>query len=188
MLSTIYRAGFLPSLGYNIVLNKLNIREWHNRINDKIILGALPFKSGLHHLIDEESVAGVVSMNENFELTWLRRWVCNREDWLENNVKFLQLQTQDIFETPSQDKLKAGVEFIMSFDENPNQCVYIHCKAGRTRSATLAACYLMKKNNWTPEQAYELLKSKRPQTALHKPQWEAMRIFYKEQIQHNISE
>lgn len=71
-------------------------------------------------------------------------------------MDFLQLATTDIFESPCQTKLRAGVEFInrylspnekMSGLPNENSrnvgTVYVHCKAGRTRSATLVGCYLM---------------------------------------------
>lgn len=181
MLRTVYRIGFLPSLSYNVVLNKLNLRPWYNRVDDRVIIGALPWISIKNELIEKENVRGVVSMNENFELTWLKRWVANRDHWTNSNVNFLQLQTQDIFETPSQDKLKIGVEFILSSGEG--ESVYVHCKAGRTRSATLVCCYLMKRNNWTPQQAYELLAAKRPQLALHKPQWTALNQYYRDNVE-----
>lgn len=68
-------------------------------------------------------------------------------------MQFLQLSTTDIFEAPSQEKLKRGVSFINQFripnnkvDSEQNEkmpTVYVHCKAGRTRSATLVGCYLM---------------------------------------------
>lgn len=184
MLRTVYRAGFLPSLSYNVVLNKLNMRPWYNRVDDRVIIGALPWLSTKKELIEEENVRAVVSMNENFELSWLSRWVANKDHWKMSNIRFLQLQTQDIFETPSQDKLKTGVEFIL--DTKEGDSVYVHCKAGRTRSATLVCCYLMKRNHWTPEQAFDLLASKRPQLALHKPQWRALRQFHEENVAEQI--
>lgn len=69
----------------------------------------------------------------------------------------MQLSTTDIFQSPSQEKLLLGVNFINKFrnmpvklnksdidDETyPYGSVYVHCKAGRTRSATLVGCYLM---------------------------------------------
>lgn len=180
MLRTVYRMGFLPSLSYNVILNKLNVRDWYNRVDDRVIIGALPWISIKDELIEKENVRGVVSMNENFELDWLKRWVAGKDHWSISNVKFLQLQTQDIFEAPAQDKLERGVDFIMSSEKGDS--VYVHCKAGRTRSATLVCCYLMKRNKWTPEQAYELLASKRPQLALHSPQWEALKQFYNDHI------
>lgn len=183
ILRNIYRIGFLPSLAYNVSLEKLNVRQWYSRVDDKVIIGALPWLSIKDELIERENVRRVVSMNENFELSWLKGWVANGKDWTDSNVEFLQLATQDIFETPSQDKLKLGVNFILSSKDN--ESVYVHCKAGRTRSATLVCCYLMKRNQWTPEQARELLAIKRPQLALHNPQLGALKQFYHDNIKNN---
>lgn len=80
------------------------------------------------------------------------------QKWNEQGVKFLQLATTDIFEAPCQDKLMQGVKFINQFlpannkifkecnkleNHNSVGTVYVHCKAGRTRSATLVGCYLI---------------------------------------------
>lgn len=94
-------------------------------------------------------------MNEDYEL-WFSN---NGERWAQHGVKFLQLATTDIFESPDQSKLVKGVEFINQFlpqsqkfreiesnfggSEQTPGTVYVHCKAGRTRSATLVGCYLM---------------------------------------------
>ena len=45
-------------------------------------------------------------------------------------------------QAPNQEKLKRGVEFINKYCDE-EKSVYVHCKAGRTRSATLVGCYLM---------------------------------------------
>lgn len=66
----------------------------------------------------------------------------NFQRWKDHGVEFLQLSTTDIFETPCQEKLQQGVLFIDKFKKNGGS-VYVHCKAGRTRSATLVGCYLM---------------------------------------------
>mgnify|MGYP004601478807 CR=1 FL=1 len=71
-------------------------------------------------------------------------------------MEFLQLSVTDIFHSPSQEKLQLGVNFINKFrdvsnelnsstkaDKTCHRSVYVHCKAGRTRSATLVGCYLM---------------------------------------------
>lgn len=96
----------------------------------------------------------VVSMNEDYELTAFSN---NAPKWKALGIEFLQLATTDIFESPNQEKLYRGVEFINRFlpfskriaglkstkePENVGS-VYVHCKAGRTRSATLVGCYLM---------------------------------------------
>jgi len=124
-------------------------------------------------LIEKEKVGGVVSMNESFELKY---GVPSKEEWKTNGVDFLQLSTPDIFHAPTQENLDMGVEFIRRF-EGSGQSVYVHCKAGRTRSATLVGCYLMQKHNWDAKTAVDFIKSKRHHVLLHTPQWNAMRIF-----------
>ncbi|PZC74864.1 hypothetical protein B5X24_HaOG207084 [Helicoverpa armigera] len=60
--------------------------------------------------------------------------------------------------------------------------VYVHCKAGRTRSATLVGCYLMMKNGWSPEEAVKYMRSRRPHILLHTKQWEALDIFHRQHV------
>ena len=79
-------------------------------------------------------------MNEDFELKF---WVTTAPEWHRKGVTHLQLNTADILHAPTQDKLRTGVRFIQQFN-GTDSSVYVHCKAGRTRSATLVACYLMK--------------------------------------------
>lgn len=77
-------------------------------------------------------------MNEDYELGWAP----SKEEWAKVGVEFLQLATPDIFFAPSQEKIQEGIAFIKKFEGTGNT-VYVHCKAGRTRSATLVGCYLM---------------------------------------------
>lgn len=136
-------------------------------------------------------------MNEDYELWILSN---NAQQWADLGVKFLQLPTTDIFESPNQTKLQQGVSFINSFlphdskikalpssrhelnDTNETGTVYVHCKAGRTRSATLVGCYLMMKNGWSPEQAVDHMRNCRPHILLHKAQWEALRLFHRDNV------
>ncbi|XP_055706572.1 phosphatidylglycerophosphatase and protein-tyrosine phosphatase 1 isoform X2 [Phlebotomus papatasi] len=189
------RVSFYPTLFYNVFMEKVTSRRWYDRIDNNVILGALPFRSMTQDLIQNENVKAVVSMNEDYELTLFSN---NAEMWKSHGVKFLQLPTVDIFECPDQSKLIQGVTFINRFlppvntlpgivSSNSEELdepgtVYIHCKAGRTRSATLVGCYLMIRNGWTPEQAVEYMKEKRPHVLLHRQQWKALDVFYAENV------
>ncbi|XP_052860426.1 phosphatidylglycerophosphatase and protein-tyrosine phosphatase 1 isoform X4 [Anopheles cruzii] len=184
------RVTFYPSLLYNVLMEKVTSRNWYDRIDEHVILGALPFRSVAQDLIRKENIKAVVSMNEDYEL-WA--FSNNKAKWAKLGVKFLQLETTDIFETPCQDKLWQGVNFInrflpetekipeLSLTNQPSDepgSVYIHCKAGRTRSATLVGCYLVMKYGWTPEEAVGHMRVCRPHILLRSKQWDALRLFH----------
>ncbi|KAG7202206.1 hypothetical protein KM043_015880 [Ampulex compressa] len=175
-------------------MEKITSRNWYDRIDETVILGALPFRGMTKGLINEENVKAVVSMNENYELTLFSN---TEKEWHAQGVEFLQLSTIDIFHVPQQEKLEIGVNFINRFRDNlrkkvgyPDiaegsghlETVYVHCKAGRTRSATLVGCYLMMKNHWTPEEAVDYMKAKRPHILLLTAQWQALKDFYKAHV------
>ncbi|XP_046971358.1 phosphatidylglycerophosphatase and protein-tyrosine phosphatase 1 isoform X1 [Vanessa cardui] len=180
------RVTFYPTLLYNVLMEKVTSRRWYDRMDDTVILGALPFQGMTKQLIEEENIKGVVSMNETYELKIFSN---DAEKWREHGVQFLQLATTDIFEAPDQDKLYEGVRFINRFlpaESKPSSeqgRVYVHCKAGRTRSATLVGCYLMMRNGWSPQEAVEHMRTRRPHILLHTKQWQALDIFYKKHVQ-----
>ncbi|KAK4303502.1 hypothetical protein Pmani_024484 [Petrolisthes manimaculis] len=174
------RLTFIPTLLYNIALEQASVQQWYNSIDPRIILGALPLKHMCKKLVEKENVKAVVSMNEDYELKWLSNM---HKEWNKLGVKFLQLSTVDLFEAPSQIKLQQGVKFIKDFEkESHDGRVYVHCKAGRTRSATLVACYLMDKYRWTPQQAVDHLIKTRPQTYLRSRQHEAIQLYHQELV------
>uniref|UniRef100_A0A182PT42 Phosphatidylglycerophosphatase and protein-tyrosine phosphatase 1 n=1 Tax=Anopheles epiroticus TaxID=199890 RepID=A0A182PT42_9DIPT len=184
------RITFYPSLFYNVMMEKITSRNWYDRIDENVILGALPFRSMAQELVRKENIKAVVSMNEDYEL-WA--FSNNRARWAKHGVEFLQLETTDIFESPCQEKLWKGVNFMNRFlppgermallppaDGPPAEpgTIYVHCKAGRTRSATLVGCYLIMKNGWSPEKAVEHMRECRPHILLRSKQWEALRLFH----------
>ncbi|XP_053677851.1 phosphatidylglycerophosphatase and protein-tyrosine phosphatase 1 [Anopheles nili] len=183
------RITFYPSLFYNVMMEKITSRNWYDRIDENVILGALPFRSMAQEMVQKENIKAVVSMNEDYEL-WA--FSNNKARWAKLGVEFLQLETTDIFESPCQEKLWKGVNFMNRFlpandkmtalsvadEPSPESgTVYVHCKAGRTRSATLVGCYLIMKNGWSPEQAVEHMRQCRPHILLRSKQWEALRLF-----------
>ena len=82
---------------------------------------------------------GVVSLNESYELIIAAK----RETWEAHNVRFLHLPTVDLTKAPSLENLVEGVSFIKDVAASGGTS-YVHCKAGRSRSATLVSCYIMK--------------------------------------------
>lgn len=100
------------------------------------------------------------------------------QEWENWGVTQLHLPTVDFNNAPSQEMLRRGVEFIEEMNQNQNS-VYVHCKAGRGRSATLATCYVMKAKKLSPMDAHQYIKSKRPHILIASRQWDAIELFYK---------
>ena len=118
------RITFYPTLLYNVFMEKVTQRQWYNRIDENVILGALPLKGMadqvnfdilsivnlqyIHillfwfpfQLIREENVTGVVSMNENYELLFAHDEKVTNCSSLENwcSIRFYQILNGDIFD------------------------------------------------------------------------------------------
>lgn len=46
------RLSFYPSLLYNVIMEKITNRNWYDRIDDTVILGALPFRGMTNQVSD----------------------------------------------------------------------------------------------------------------------------------------
>ncbi|XP_061620771.1 phosphatidylglycerophosphatase and protein-tyrosine phosphatase 1 isoform X2 [Phyllopteryx taeniolatus] len=125
-------------------------------------------------LVETENVRGVITMNENYET----KHFCNSaEEWQAAGVEQLRLSTVDLTGVPSLENLHRGVEFALQHREKGNS-VYVHCKAGRSRSATLAAAYLIRLHCCTPEEACQKLVSVRPHILVRTAQLEMLRKYH----------
>ncbi|MEM6469025.1 MAG: phosphatidylglycerophosphatase and protein-tyrosine phosphatase 1 family protein [Planctomycetota bacterium] len=143
------RTVFWPTLAWNFLLGKvLHVRRWWDPIDPHVILGAYPFASDVASLRGE-GVRAVVNTCEEY--------LGPVEAYAQHGIEQLHIPTTD-FTLPSLDDVEAAVEFIQKY-KLQNDCVYIHCKAGRARSATVAMCWLMKYRDMNPAEAqHHLLK------------------------------
>ncbi|CAL1543470.1 unnamed protein product [Lymnaea stagnalis] len=171
MLARIF---FYPTVAINTFMCINATRHWYDRIDETVILGSLPLKSVTRKLIAEENVRAMVTLNEDYELKHL---TYSKEELNNLGIEQLQLSTTDLTGTPTQENITRGVKFLTEHREEGNT-VYLHCKAGRTRSATLAVCYLMQIHQWDPEKAIDFVKSKRPLIWLRSKQMESIHRFH----------
>jgi atypical dual specificity phosphatase len=82
------------------------------------------------------------------------------DEYLQHGIEQLHIPTTD-FTHPRIEDVERAVEFIQEHVQR-GQTVYIHCKAGRARSATVAMCWLIKYRGLTPAQAQQQLLRCRP--------------------------
>ncbi|XP_037645049.1 phosphatidylglycerophosphatase and protein-tyrosine phosphatase 1 [Sebastes umbrosus] len=176
MSGALARLLFYPTLVYNVVMEKMTNRRWFDRVDQTVILGALPFRSITKQLVETENVRGVITLNEEYET----KYFCNSsEEWRAVGVEQLRLSTVDITGVPTLENLHRGVDFALQHREKGNS-VYVHCKAGRCRSATVVAAYLIRLHCVTPEEACQKLASIRPHILVRSAQLEMLRKYHRQ--------
>ncbi len=86
------------------------------------------------------------------------------------------LKTRD-YGAPSLNELFKVVEY-MDNQIIKNRPVLVHCAAGKGRTGTLLAAYLIKKNGLNPKEAIEKIRLLRPGSIQSKSQKKAIELFY----------
>ena len=100
-----------------------------------------------------------------------------------SGVSFCHLPTVD-FNAPSLADIRKAVEW-MKDHVDAGHCIYVHCNAGRGRSAVIVLCYLMATRGFSAQEAYEHVRARRkianlPALCGTRPQWRAVRKYEKE--------
>ena len=80
--------------------------------------------------------------NENKSCNTCEEYEGPQSEYDRLGIEQLRIPTTD-FTHPKLEDVQRAVEFVQSHAEQEHT-VYIHCKAGRARSATVAICWLMK--------------------------------------------
>jgi len=154
---TLTRIIFFPSLFWNIFnyyTLPAGMHDWYNRIDKYLILGALPWYQTVPALY-KEGVRGVINTCEEY--------AGPLSTYDQYGIKQLYIPVTD-FTSPTAEQIEQAVSFIEKF-ANRGESVFLHCKAGKGRSTTVAICYLMKAHNITAQQALRIIIQCRPQVS-----------------------
>lgn len=137
--------------------------HWYNKVDDGLYLGAIPVFEEHHTYLKKKLFLNVVlSVNEVCELSCstLCGIPVTSAEWKDIDVLHVIIPSPD-FQPPSHKLLEQGADFI-----NNNlvlkRNVYVHCKSGQGRSASMVAAYFIKYKGYTPERAQDELRLKRP--------------------------
>lgn len=151
------RSIYYPTLGYNLMLGRVfKTRNWWDPVDEHLILGARPFARDVPTL-KTLGVTGVVNMCEE-HAGYLDLYQLHA-------IEQLWLPTID-FTHPTKEMIESGAEFIQSHALQKGK-VYVHCKAGRARSATVVLWWLVKYRGHTPQRAQEIILASRPHANPH---------------------
>ncbi|PQO32571.1 phosphatase [Bremerella cremea] len=147
------RAIYWPSYFYNwTMIRRLKWWRWYDEIDEHVFVGAVPSRKMAEDLA-ASGIAGVINTCQEYEGPL--------DIYKQHGIEQLYLPTVD-FTPPSVEDIDEGVQFIEKY-VSEGKDVYVHCKAGRARSATIVLCWLMKAKGMTPEQAQVYMKEKRKQ-------------------------
>jgi atypical dual specificity phosphatase len=161
-----------PTLYYNQALCAvLPWRHWWDWIAPDVLLGALPFASSVQALSDLE-IRGVVNT--------CAEYAGPLDAYARAGIEQLHIPTVD-FTPPTLEDCQRAVAFIEA-QHAEGRKVYLHCKAGRARSATVALCWLIATRGLTPEQAQAHLLRYRPHVKRGLERRAVVRAFYQAQF------
>lgn len=166
--------------------------HWSDRIvtpfpGVNIELGAVPLKNRNHHLKilkklglfrgDQSPCLAILTLLESFEFKSKGFFSSpvKPEDWKKLGVVQKIINAVD-FRPLSQEEIQSAVKFLEEQHEKGIP-TYVHCKAGRGRSATAVVCFLMKKFQLSAEEAKEMVVKSRPQVNLNEQQWQAIKTY-----------
>mmetsp|Transcript_7099 Transcript_7099/g.15293 ORF Transcript_7099/g.15293 Transcript_7099/m.15293 type:complete len:255 (-) Transcript_7099:43-807(-) len=155
LVSLAAKALFWPTLFYNRYRHagKGGKTRWYDEVADGLILGAWPDASVARELAKQEGVTGVVNMVAESRGP--------QAVYSEFGIEELWVPIVD-FTSPSVQDLELAVKWIQEHTQDGKR-VYVHCKAGKGRSASVALAYLVATQGLTADEAQALLLKRRPQ-------------------------
>jgi len=135
------------------VVNKLANIDDYNIIINNLYLGNIN-KSNDIEFLKNNNIQAIINCTENEPFS----------DYFDDKLK-LRIPVNDSKDEYNIDNFKSfiieSVRFI-NYCLNNDKRIYIHCYWGLMRSATVVACYLVKKYNLAPNDAIQIIKEKRP--------------------------
>jgi atypical dual specificity phosphatase len=145
------RLSYYPSLWFNTAMCGLGIwRRW-DWVDPDVLLGIVPSRGDIDRL-HALGVRAIVNMCEEF--------AGHEREMATRGIVQLRLPTTD-YQHPREEDLLRGIEF-MRRQAAGGAKVYVHCKAGRGRAATMALCYLMAARGLGASAAYAAMLKVRP--------------------------
>lgn len=146
------RVLFGPTLLYNCIRVLLGHFRWWDEVVPGVYLGAIPLFCHVPHL-SKIGVSAVVNCCDEY--------AGPMKTYEKYGIEQLHVPITD-FVAPTLKEIELAVHWMQNRHQQ-GQKIYVHCKAGRARSATMVLCYLVSVHHMSAAEAQEWLRGKRPQ-------------------------
>lgn len=146
--------------------------NWQDKIGDfgkgSIHIGLLPFRSPIYDSLEfmkNNGINVVVCVTKSFENNSGTFQIPLKPlDYQQNDIDLLQMPADDFLTLPDDDLIT--IAFYMRGKLQEGKKLYVHCKAGRGRSAQAVIAYLVIFEGMTVQQALLFVQTQRPQVSL----------------------
>ncbi|CAF0796425.1 unnamed protein product [Rotaria sordida] len=141
---------YLLVIAFKLLNHPLN--SLYSQITPYCYLGCLPTAADVETL-NKIGIKYVVNM--------CAEYLGPRKAYTKYNIKQLCLPTIDCT-LPSLNSIEKAIKFMNEAYTN-NEKIFVHCKAGMGRSATIVLCHLVANEKMSADDALKLIKEKRPE-------------------------
>ena len=168
------------------IFNAIMKAENSNIIVENLYLGNIIDAHNLSFLIDN-NIGAIINCTKDEPF---HQYFIMNDNNTQNEKYILRLDIKDSKDEENVEKfmdiIDNGVEFINTHKNLNNKTVFVHCYWGLMRSATVIAGYLIKYENYSVDNAIELIKNKRSYTFSNLYNFKDILESYQEKISKDV--